>query len=82
MARPAQGNLPYAGAYPTAYHPHGDYSLQAPRARDAGAGANAPAVSALDVPGTESPNKPEVLMHEEKINVGHGSSNTLVAGED
>lgn len=77
----AQGNLPYEGAYPTAYHPHGDYSLQAPRARDDGAGRNAPATSALDVPGVESPNKPEVLLHQEKINKGHDSSNTLVAGE-
>lgn len=78
----AQSNLPYEGAYPTAYHPHGDYSLQSPRARDDGAGRNAPAVSALDVPGTASPNKPEVLQKKEKINKGHGSSNTLVAGDD
>lgn len=78
----AQSNLPYEGAYPTAYHPHGDYSLQSPRPRDDGAGRNAPAVSALDVPGTESPNKPEVLLHHDKINKGHGSSNVLVDGTD
>lgn len=77
----AQGNLPYEGAYPTAYHPHGDYSLQRPRARDAGAGHNAPATSALDVPGTDGPNK-HLVVKNEKINAGHGSGNVLVDGTD
>lgn len=77
----AQGNLPYEGAYPTAYHPHGDYSLQSPRERDPGAGRFAPAASALDVPGTKGPNKP-LVVKSEKINKGHGSGNVLVEGTD
>lgn len=72
---------PYEGRYPTAYHPHGDYTA-GPILPVEGAGRNAPATSALEVPAVLTENKPKVLVHHDKINKGHGSSNTLVEGTD
>lgn len=72
---------PYVGRFPTAYHPHGDYSA-GELERDAGAGRFAPTPDTAMVPAVKGPNKPAVKLDNEKINKGHGSKNRLVDGTD